>query len=243
LALDVLPVPTNLPPVDVSPTSASAVQKSVDSLVEMAMSDCTDIKSQAIQMLCSLTSESAYCDALVNCAGGVKSLLNCLAHKNEDVHRCALTALANLTDAKKRQGVCGSIIESPAFGSVMDAHVSSPNRQIVREAARAIANVADSVGFSRNGSGSGSRSGGLNAAVVSRAVDVLTGSADSATRFHADRIAEALNRAGINVSFSASNGPFHAAAAPAAPATGFASTGKSAVLPDLTLPSLTLMHK
>ncbi len=75
------------------------------------------------------------------------AVLSCVSHANEDVQRCALTTIANLTaTAHKREHVCSRVVASAqawaAVGQALGGGRSG-SAQITREAARAIANIVD----------------------------------------------------------------------------------------------------
>jgi len=72
-------------------------------------------------------------------------LLESLHTKFEDVHRCALTALANL--AEKRVDVCRKIMSGHHVRQVYEL-TNSETLQVVRESARILSNIGDQLGHS-----------------------------------------------------------------------------------------------
>lgn len=72
--------------------------------------------------------------------GGLEVLLNCMTNKCEDVHRCAITGLANLS--KNRAASCRKIVKNNGVHAVL-RYTTSPCVQVVRESARFLANIAE----------------------------------------------------------------------------------------------------
>jgi len=122
--------------VDISPDQARVT---IGYLVEMASSECVDIQRQALQTISKLTECKATQIALIDPA--LNTLLDCVSSPVECVHRCAVTSLANLTEL--HEGACEQLVNNggvPSLLSLATSRSSCP--QVVRECARALANVA-----------------------------------------------------------------------------------------------------
>jgi len=159
-----LPIPNE----DVQ-TTAEQMRKTLTYLVQMASSDCADVKIIGLQALCQLTTDRrSHSAVLEEC--GIERLLLWMQSKNEDVHRCALTALANVTaTCSNRVDVWKKVVTSGLKPLCLLVH--SETAHVVREAARFIVNLAAAMG-----------SGLLPYDDVKTAVSHLRSSADMATR-------------------------------------------------------------
>jgi len=111
----------------------------VGCLVDMAASKCVDIKLQALQTLSKLSECRQTQAVLVEAA--LDTLLDCMSSHVECVHRCAVTGLANVTES--RLDACEELVRKDGITSLLSlATCQTSSAQVIRECARALANVA-----------------------------------------------------------------------------------------------------
>jgi hypothetical protein len=129
------------PPLDVHVTVDQA-RDTMKCLVQMASSDCADVKSKAIDALTEITREQdEKIQQMMVTDGGLDMLLECLDSTYEDVHRSAISGVANLT--KERASACQHVVESlPLLYKL----ATSETLQTVREVARALDNIGVALG-------------------------------------------------------------------------------------------------
>ncbi len=97
-----------------------------------------DVKYEACRGLLLLTNKDATVIVLLLQANVDKYLANCIALEYEDVHRCAISALANLS--KNRESVCNQVFNSPSYPFLL-TRCKSPTLQVVRESMRLLCNM------------------------------------------------------------------------------------------------------
>jgi len=120
-------------------------QETTQCLLLMAKSQFVDVQSKAVEALASLSSQDKSVQELLIKQGSVSLLLDGCVAKTEDVHRPALTALANLADG--RAEVCRIIASDKALRSLSEQFSSPKDNcpQVVRECARVLSAVGQSV--------------------------------------------------------------------------------------------------
>jgi len=120
-------------------------QETTQCLLLMAKSQFVDVQSKAVEALASLSSQDKSVQELLIKQGSVSLLLDGCVAKTEDVHRPALTALANLADG--RADVCRAIASDKALRSLSEQFSSPKDNcpQVVRECARVLSAVGQSV--------------------------------------------------------------------------------------------------
>jgi len=132
---------SNKPPViDESELSDDEAVQSINCLMQMASSDFIDVKASAVLAVSELSVEPAVQEALLK--WGISPLVDWLTCRNEDVHRCAATIIANLANGK-RADFCKAFCNSAL--SRLASLTTSETLQVVRESARALANVASTL--------------------------------------------------------------------------------------------------
>jgi len=140
------PVVTDpLPPLVESPSeSLSSTRDTLKSLLQMAGSKFSDVKSQALSALCDMTHNcSSVHTTMMLDEGAVRTCTDELKNVVEDIHRVAVTAIANLT--VRREDVGNAILAAEGLPSLVKL-AQSETPQVVRESARALANLATAVG-------------------------------------------------------------------------------------------------
>jgi hypothetical protein len=147
-------------------------------LVQMSSSPCADVKAQAIAALSEMSrnANDEVLEMLV-ASGGLCTLIQAVEHSFEDVHRNALSGIANLTlnnmEACQRVKAVGL---KSLYGL---SH--SKTAQVIRECARALANIGLTLGND----------------VIDHefrgALDKFCCSPDVVTREHAHRLAERIS--------------------------------------------------
>lgn len=132
------------PPPFIDPdVTATEAKEAMRCLVQMANSPCADVKAQAMQALAQLSFQNKTIQAAMIEEGVFETLLRCVDCPVEDVHRCALTAVANLS--KENEDVCESVLTEERVQKLISL-ANSQTTQVVRECARVLANVAETVG-------------------------------------------------------------------------------------------------
>jgi len=130
-----------LPPLDVQATVDQS-RVTMKCLVQMAGSDCADVKAKAVEALTEMTCErDEKIQQMIVADGGLGCLLESLDSTYEDVHRSAVSGVANLT--KERISACRLAMDSaPSLYKL----ASSETAQVVRETARALENIGCALG-------------------------------------------------------------------------------------------------
>jgi len=119
-------------------------KKTIECLLQMASSEYVDIKQNSLQLLSELSKDPTMAHALIE-GGGSEWLMSFLSNCNEDIKRCALTGLANLTQ-QKQEPLCKKIVESGLIHTLALLALQSQTLQIVREASRLLLNLANTLG-------------------------------------------------------------------------------------------------
>jgi len=109
----------------------------------MATSKCCDVKSQAVAALCKMSTEESQQKLMVEEEGCLEAFIAAAGCPDEDVHRCAVSALANL--AHNRANVCQKIAEKNGVQRLCTLSTSR-TKEIVRESLRALLSLAQSLG-------------------------------------------------------------------------------------------------
>jgi len=119
-------------------------QETTQCLLLMAKSQFVDVQSKAVEALASLSCQDRSVQELLIKQGSVSLLLDGCVAKTEDVHRPALTALANLADG--RAEVCRAIASDKALRSLSEQFSSPKDNcpQVVRECARVLSTIGQS---------------------------------------------------------------------------------------------------
>jgi hypothetical protein len=141
-------LPSSRLPAPSLPDNAATADQVVDSLnclLLMASSTYVDVKANAMHVLSEVTATDRRVQDMVLSASGLETLLESLHTKFEDVHRCALTTLANLAD--KRVDVCRKIVSGRHIRQVYEL-TNSETLQVVRESARILNHIVEELGKS-----------------------------------------------------------------------------------------------
>jgi len=123
--------------------SDAEVRQTLRCLLQMATSKCCDVKSQAIAALCKMSSEEQQKSLMIEEEGCVEAFIAAVGCPDEDVHRCAVSALANL--AHKRADVCKKFAEKNGVERLCTLS-NSHTTEIVRESLRALTLLTESLG-------------------------------------------------------------------------------------------------
>jgi len=116
------------------------------SLLSMCESDCVDVKAQAIIALAEMT-VNANCElktAMFEC-GVVKVFIRSLCCKYSDVHRCAVTGLANMISCRRNYTLCDGLLSNGEALDSISELIRTGCPQVVRECARSFAFLADTM--------------------------------------------------------------------------------------------------
>jgi len=125
------------------PPSKQDAKKSLDNLFDMIGSEYTDTKQEALFALVPLSSDPVYRQLLLDTKEFTAALLTCLSHKNEDVVRCATAIAANIS--LNQESFCKQLVGEGCV-KLLVAYFACSTTQVVREATRLLANVAESLG-------------------------------------------------------------------------------------------------
>jgi len=136
--------PLPLPLTSESKPNSEQAKKTIDCLLQMASSEYVDIKQNSLQTLSELSKDPPMAQALIE-GGGSEWLMSFLSHRNEDIKRCALTGLANLTQ-QKQETLCKKIVESGLIHTLALLALQSQTLHIVRETSRLLLNLANTLG-------------------------------------------------------------------------------------------------
>jgi hypothetical protein len=130
------------PPLD-SVVTVDQMKQTVKSLLLMIQSKCVDLKAQGIVTLADLTAADPKVQKMMIETGVLDALVEELSCQSTDVHRCAITGIANL--AHERDAVCAKLAECGAV-KVLLGLAKSDTPQVVRETARLLANIGTTLG-------------------------------------------------------------------------------------------------
>jgi len=123
------------------------VRQTVKSLLQMVQSNCVDIKTQGIIVLADLTAAAREVQSMMVEAGVLEVLIEHLSSTQTDVHRSAITGIANLAkdDGALGESVCKRL---HARGVVKKLCVMANSEvpQVVREVARLLSLVGSALG-------------------------------------------------------------------------------------------------
>jgi len=125
------------------PPTTEEYEQTVQCLVAMFSSNCVDIQAQAIQALAQLTIESEEVKRVVF-GSGWSVLRSAVKSSIEDIHRCAVSGIANLLQDSREVAECVERTQG-LIASVVEL-VSSEVLQVARESARALANLGKQIG-------------------------------------------------------------------------------------------------
>jgi len=140
--LPALPVRT-LPKLDVE-VSEEQLVSALKCLLQMASSSCSDVKSQAVQALAKMSIEDPKVQQVMIDQGCLDTFLDSLKSELEDIHRCAVSGLANL--GLNREGVCHTIAQKGGVQSLCLLVSSTNVPQVLRECSRSLRVVATALG-------------------------------------------------------------------------------------------------
>lgn len=116
------------------------------SLMSMCDSDCVDVKAQAIMALAEMTC-TANCElkTAMFSLGVVQVFIRGLCCKYTDVHRCAVTGLANMISCRRNYQLCDGILSDAEALDSMSELIRTGCPQVVRECARSFAFLVDTM--------------------------------------------------------------------------------------------------
>jgi len=163
------------PPLDVEVTVDQA-RDTMKCLVQMAGSNCADVKAKAVEALAEMTKDQdVKVQQMIVADGGLEMLIESLDSSYEDVHCSAVTGVANLTH--DREDACRQVLDR---SSCLFKLVNSETPQVVRESARAIENIGCTLGKS------------VVDGVFRKHLDLLSYSKDPVARAYATRLVQTL---------------------------------------------------
>jgi len=130
-------------PLDEEITDAH-VKNTIKCIHQMLASDCADVKVQAISALTKLTVSDSKVQLLLIEEGVVESFLTHTQSSVDDIHRCAVGGLANLTNS--RESVCKSVAEKGGIKNICSLAKGSDILQVKRECLRALLSLCTVLG-------------------------------------------------------------------------------------------------
>lgn len=137
-----LPQRAPLPKLDCEATEEQS-RETLQNLLQMATSKCCDVKSQAVAQLCKMSTEEQNQTLMIQEEGCLDAFIAAANCPDEDVHRCAVSALANL--AHNRAPVCRKIADKNGVQRLCTLSTSR-TKEIVRESLRALLSLTQSLG-------------------------------------------------------------------------------------------------
>jgi len=170
-----LAVRTAPPPLDVQVTVDQA-RDTMKCLLSMAGSDCADVKAKAMEALTEMSREDGKVQHMMVKDGGLDMFIESLESSYEDVHRSAVSGVANLT--KDHEVASRQVMDNASDSLYKLAHSETP--QVVRESARALENIGCALGK------------GAIDLKFRQTLDVLTYSKDSIAQSYASRLVQTL---------------------------------------------------
>jgi hypothetical protein len=138
--------PLRCPPLDI-PEMRCCKQVQCDVLkylLAMCKSDCVDVKANAITALAEMSSKYEMKEAMLQ-SGVVDIFLASLSCSYQDVHRCALTGLANLITCRRNTNTCQLWMQKEKVAHMLCKLINSGCPQIVRECARSMELIAETL--------------------------------------------------------------------------------------------------
>jgi len=123
--------------------SLDDTKQTIGCLLNMMSSKYVDVKSQAVLAISELTLNDSKIQQMMVKEGVVEQLVEELSCQLEDVHRCAITALANL--ARDREEVCQKIADNGGIKQLLLLS-KSQTLQVIRESARVLVQIATTLG-------------------------------------------------------------------------------------------------
>ena len=139
--------PLTCPPLDDQPDMHCCRQEQqtvLQCLLQMCKSDCVDVKCNAITALAEMSSKPEMKAAMLEC-GVVELFIQSLGCTYSDVHRCALTGLANLVSCRRNAATCTIWMQSEKIKHAMCKLITSGCPQVVRECARSFSFIAETL--------------------------------------------------------------------------------------------------
>ena len=139
-----------------------------------------DVKANAITALAEMSSKPEYKQAMLE-SGVVELFIQSLGCTYSDVHRCALTGLANLVSCRRNRITCTAWMQNEKIKHAMCKLITSGCPQVVRECARSFAFIAETL-----------KDAVKDDACFRHCVEKLMCSQDAQARMHAQKAAETL---------------------------------------------------
>jgi len=136
-----IPKKFETPKLDDVTVTDKQIRETLQCLLQMASSSCCDVKCQAIAALSKMSTEEQVQKLMLEEAC-LDAFLTAAASKMEDIHRCAVYALANLAQSVS---ICQLIVEKGGV-SVLCSLSHSPTGQVVRDCSRALGSIASRLG-------------------------------------------------------------------------------------------------
>ena len=138
--------PLRCPPLDV-PEMRCCRQVKLDVmkiLIGMCSSECVDVKANAITALAEMSSRDEMKESMLE-SGVADIFIESLCCSYQDVHRCALTGLANLIGCGRNTRTCQLWMRSEKVKHTLCRLIKSGCPQIVRECARSFELIAETL--------------------------------------------------------------------------------------------------
>jgi len=132
-----------IPKLDDVTVTDKQIRETLHCLLQMASSNCCDVKCQAIAALSKMSIEEQIQKLMLEEAC-LDAFLAAATSKMEDIQRCAVFALANLAQSV---AICQSIVEKGGV-SFLCSLSRSPTNQVVRDSSRLLGSIASRLGSS-----------------------------------------------------------------------------------------------
>jgi hypothetical protein len=126
-------------------------KETIKCLFEMAASECVDVQAKSIEALAELARPDKKIQHLILEEGGLSVIFACIDSKFEDVHRCGISGLANLTSTNQgfdnvSDAVCEEVNKRGLIPALCQMSCQSTTPEVVRECARALYNIGEHLG-------------------------------------------------------------------------------------------------
>jgi len=118
------------------------IRHTLKCLLQMATSQCCDVKSQAVATLCKMSTEEHQKSLMIEEEGCIEAFIDAVSCPDEDIHRCAVSALANLAHSRD---VCQKFAEKNGVKQLCTLS-NSNTKEIVRSSLKALKLLAESLG-------------------------------------------------------------------------------------------------
>jgi hypothetical protein len=124
--------------------SRQTTMTDLQALLQMSSCECVDVKVMAIAALADMSANPEFRLLMIE-NGCAELFINSLNCKYGDVNRCAMTGLSNLISCGKNTPLCDKMLQELSTIQAMEKHAGSKCQKTVRETARAMSYLCDTL--------------------------------------------------------------------------------------------------